>query len=152
MAYYRGDYYRGDYYRGDPFLGALIGKGIGLAARAIGRIGGAARARGITSDRITDVATGAGLGYSAGRGQGISLSPIGSLPGTGLVAPAGGRGKRPKDKASNQPRRMNPLNPRALRRALRRAEGFEKFAARTINGLYKVVDGRRVRTYKKKSK
>jgi hypothetical protein len=27
---------------------------------------------------------------------------------------------------------MNPLNPRALRRALRRAEGFERFARRVI--------------------
>ncbi len=30
-------------------------------------------------------------------------------------------------------RRMNPLNPRALRRALRRAKGFERFARHVIH-------------------
>jgi len=32
-------------------------------------------------------------------------------------------------------RRMNVMNPRALKRALRRAEGFEKIARRTVNAL-----------------
>lgn len=32
-------------------------------------------------------------------------------------------------------RSMNPLNPRALRRGLRRAEGFERIARRTVNAL-----------------
>jgi len=35
MAYYSGDYYMGDYYQGDPFLGALLGKGIGWLAKKI---------------------------------------------------------------------------------------------------------------------
>ena len=35
MAYYQGDYYQGDYYQGDPFLGALLGKGIGWLAKKI---------------------------------------------------------------------------------------------------------------------
>jgi len=35
MAYYQGDYYMGDYYQGDPFLGALLGKGIGWLAKKI---------------------------------------------------------------------------------------------------------------------
>ena len=35
MGYYQGDYYQGDYYQGDPFLGALLGKGIGWLAKKI---------------------------------------------------------------------------------------------------------------------
>jgi len=35
VAYYQGDYYQGDYYQGDPFLGALLGKGIGWLAKKV---------------------------------------------------------------------------------------------------------------------
>lgn len=38
-------------------------------------------------------------------------------------------------------RSMNPLNPKALNRALRRATGFEKFAKRTVNALYRTSTG-----------
>lgn len=34
-------------------------------------------------------------------------------------------------------RSMNPLNPRALRKGLRRAEGFERIARRTVNALHR---------------
>lgn len=155
MAYYRGDYYRGDYYRGDPFLGAVLGRVAGAAGAAIGRAVRAAgrRVSPRTMERIQDIGTGAGLGAGlAGRQRPMELTPIPGVPGAapGKVIPI------PRDRLKDIPkgprRRINPLNPRALRRALRRAEGFEKFAARTINGLYKVVDGRRVRTYKKRSK
>lgn len=33
--YYMGDYYQGDYYQGDPFLGGLIGMGVGWLAKKI---------------------------------------------------------------------------------------------------------------------
>ncbi len=148
MGYYRGDYYRGDYYRGDPFLGALAGAAIGkiggAIGRGIGRLAGRVSPR--TVQRVTDIGGGLGAGFAAGRGQPISLAPIsmpGAGPGTAIVV-------REKDKDGKRSRRMNPLNPRALRRALRRAEGFEKFAARTVNSLYRVIDGRKVRTFKKK--
>lgn len=152
MGYYRGDYYRGDYYRGDPFLGAIAGRVLGAAGAAVGRAIRAAgrRVSPRTMERIQDIGTGAGLGAGlAGRRERMELSPIGTTaaPGVAVV---------PRDKLKDLPkgprRRLNPLNPKALRRALRRAEGFEKFAARTVNGLYKVIDGRRVRTYKKRSK
>lgn len=155
MAYYRGDYYRGDYYRGDPFLGALIGAGVKKAAGFIGsRIGRAAgRIPPALVQRATDIGGGAAAGFAAGRGRGMpELMPIGPIS----LAPMPGGAVAPRDplKAMGKGgrRRINPLNPKALRRALRRAEGFEKFAARTVNSLYKVIDGRRVRTYKKKSK
>lgn len=149
MGYYRGDYYRGDrgggnYYRGDPFLGGIIagaaGKLIGRAGAAIGRaVGRGRRAVGpVLRDAAPSVVSGV-AGYTIGQ-----LPQLGPLP--DLDVNKRGRGKLDPKKY----RRMNPLNPKALRRALRRAEGFEKFAKRTVNALYKTVDGRRVRTYRKK--
>jgi len=149
VPYYRGDggnYYRGDYYKGDPFLGALaagfIGKGVKKAAGWVGsRVGRAAGSR--TTQVVMDQLPGVGVGIGIGRGLAPGMPPLPSMapPGTSMV-PFFGKKKY---------RKMNPLNPRALRRALRRAEGFEKFAKKTVNALYKTVDGRRVRTYKKKA-
>lgn len=136
MPYYRGDYYKGDggnYYRGDPFIGGLVagavGKLAGKAAAAVGRAVGRG-GRQIVRDLAPSSAAGA-IGVALGQRMG---------PGTGVV----------KYVPQKKYRRMNPLNPRALKRALRRAEGFEKFAKDTINGLYRVIDGRRVRTFKKR--
>lgn len=130
MPYYRGD---GNYYRGDPFLGALVGGLVGKAAKwAVGRIGGGAAKR-----RVSNLP---GIGAVTG-----SLIPtIPSIPtpfGTinpGNIFPGGEPFITPSGKRY---RRMNPLNPKALRRALRRAEGFEKFARRTVNALYKTSPG-----------
>lgn len=158
MGYYqRGDYYRGDYYRGDPFLGGLIGS----AAARLG-IGGAVAKAGkwlvgkITPKVVKTAAGVAGAGATAitiagalpqgtgGSRMPVNIGPLGIDPGSAL--PGGqplftwGRKKY---------RRMNPLNPRALKRALRRAEGFEKFAKRTVNALYKTSDGRRTKKFKK---
>jgi hypothetical protein len=38
--------------------------------------------------------------------------------------------------SSTTRRRMNPLNPRALRRALRRAQGFARFARKTMHFVH----------------
>lgn len=148
MSYYRGDYHRGDYYRGDPFIGALVAgvggklvkKGAGWVGRKLGGAG-AAIGRGVamTPPILRDAAgstIGGAVGYGIGRLP--TLSPSEGLP-FGL----GGKKKY---------RKMNPLNPRALRRALRRAEGFEKFAKRTVNALYRNVDGRRTRSFKKRTR
>jgi hypothetical protein len=158
VSYYRGDYYRGDYYRGDPFLGALAGAAArkvgGLALRALRGTGAKTVGGGLAR-----VATGAAAAVPIvqaagslipGRATGqmpISLGPIGIDP---MAALPGGRPLFAFGKAKR--RKMNPLNPKALRRALRRSEGFEKFAARTVNSLYKVIDGRKVRTFKRKAK
>ncbi len=158
MAYYRGDYYRGDYYRGDPFLGALAGAAIkkagGWALRQLGRTGaktvggGLARVAG-AAGTVAAVAPIVQMALPQ-RGTGmapINLGPLGIDPGSALP------GGRPfLTYGQKRRRRINPLNPKALRRALRRTEGFEKFAARTVNSLYKVIDGRKVRTYKRKAK
>jgi hypothetical protein len=155
VGYYRGDggnYYRGDYYRGDPFLGAILG---GVARKVAGKVArwAVGRSAGARGTRVVmDQLPGVGVGIGIGRGFGPPNMPaLPALP--GMPALPGGKEPRgtPKDFRPNRARRMNPLNPRALRRALRRAEGFEKFAKKTVNALYKTVDGRRVRTYKKKS-
>ncbi len=138
MGYYRGDYYRGDggnYYRGDPFLGGLIAKVVPKVATWVGgRLGGSK----------TRKAVGAALGVAvasklpgmtppilqSGGQAPINIGPLGINPGAALPGgePLFTWGKK-------KYRRMNPLNPRALKRALRRAEGFEKFARRTVNAL-----------------
>lgn len=133
MPYYRGDYYRGDYYRGDPFLGALAGlagRAVGkLAKKAVGWVGRQATSRvgrmgvPILRDAASSTVAGA-VGYTMGRREAEGYSEIGQIPRLGS---GGGAPKRY--------RRMNPLNPKALRRALRRAEGFEKFARKTVSGL-----------------
>jgi hypothetical protein len=43
--------------------------------------------------------------------------------------------KGPKGSYCVKNRKMNPLNPRALKRALRRSEDFEGIARRTVNAL-----------------
>lgn len=138
MPYYgaRGDYYRGDYYRGDPFLGALAGA---VGGKVLGRVGAAVggAVRRIVGSRVGR----ATLEQAPGVGAGIALTQLaqrtgmqmpmmpggGAAPGTELTFPGVGQKKKY--------RKMNPLNPRALRRALRRAEGFEKFARKTVSGL-----------------
>jgi len=158
MGYYqRGDYYRGDYYRGDPFIGALIGRAAGalgvgkIAAKAgrwlAGKItpGAVKTAAGVAGAGATAITIGSALpSMGGGRNMPVNIGPLGIDPGSAL--PGGqplftwGRKKY---------RRMNPLNPRALKRALRRAEGFEKFARRTVNALYKTSDGTRRKRFKK---
>lgn len=150
MGYYRGDgnnYYRGDYYRGDPFLGGLIAGAVGkLAGKAAGwvgrKIGGRAGA----------AAAGAAVGTAlvpTQSGMPINLGPIGIDP-RGILP--GGRPFTTFGAQTKKRRRINPLNPKALRRALRRAEGFEKFSQRTVNAMYRVIDGKKVRTFKRRTK
>lgn len=153
MPYARGDYVRGrgargDYVRGDPFIGGLVAGVAGkLAKKAIGWVARRTMSRGTTA------AAGAAVGSMlTPRTQGtmpIQLGPIGIDPRS--LGPGGEPGFS-WGKPSKTRRRINPLNPKALRRALRRAEGFEKFAQRTVNSLYRVIDGRRVRTFKKRTR
>lgn len=163
MSYYRGDggnYYRGDYYKGDPFLGALaagvIGKGVRKAAGWVGsRIGRVAGSRGtqVVMDQLPGVGVGIGIGRGFGQGSNLPALPP-QMPGGPIIRIPGMQGGKKVARYTKDGkliRTMNPLNPKALRRALRRAESFEMFAKKTVNALYKTVDGRRVRTYKKKA-
>jgi len=69
MAYYQGDYYQGDYYQGDPFLGALLGKGIGWLAKKIFK-------RKISPEAMTQVGT--RMTTTIGRGAGTGLAIAGA--------------------------------------------------------------------------
>lgn len=151
--YYRGDYYgrgRGDYYRGDPFLGALAPIAGGLIKKGITALVNRAGARGATG---AAAAIGAGAAIGAARrltssGGGIGLPQLGSahrvpmainpraiLPGG---APFIGAAEIPrgyhlaKDGSGRlvRNRRMNVTNPVALRRAIRRQDGFVQLAKR----------------------
>jgi len=146
MSYYgAGDYYQaGDYYRAGDHYGAYaaggifsaIGKGLkGLAGGVAGFLTGG------PGGAIKGAAGGLGLIPSYGRPV-IGPTNPGAMtlpePGiTGIVhrlAPGGktGLGRLKKDGSFTDRRRprMNPLNPRALQRALRREAGFLKFARR----------------------
>ena len=144
-----GYYARGDYYRGDPFIGALIGgaaKSLGLGkvvSKAASWIGSKISPSSVKKATTAVATIGAGAAaipvlrnvLPAAMPQSmppINIGPLGVSPGN--VLPGGEPlftwGKRKR-------RKMNPLNPKALKRAVRRAEGFEKFAKSTVNALYK---------------
>lgn len=131
-----GDYYRGargDYYQGDPFFG-LIARGLGAVAKtALGAVGLKRIA-----PTIIKVAGGVGAGAagSALATRALRPPPPGMKPRKGLkgmiqrALPGGETGYF-------KTRRMNPANPKALRRALRRVSGFAKLAQRAKRDIAK---------------
>jgi hypothetical protein len=154
MSYYQGDY-RGDWYggaQGDPFLGSLFGlaargikgiigkirgpgagaivksfPGVGAIERVGSKVGGIIRAHPVLS--------GAGAaGVIAAVGAGAERMIAG--PGMGARGPKGFHACKSKHGCKSgawvRNRRMNPCNPRALRRAIRRAHSFEKLARHVI--------------------
>jgi hypothetical protein len=153
MAYYMGDYYgpggyyAGDYYRGDPGIFGKIGGFFRGVARGVGRVAG--RVAGIAG-RVGRVAVGAaggplGLGLAALPVPGTRTLPTlarrawpvvrdigkGIVTGVGASEIAKSIDLWPFGHKKRRRRRMNPANPRALRRALRRVSGFGKLARRT---------------------
>lgn len=145
---------------GDPFFG-ILGRALGaigkLAGRALG-IGGRA-APAATTTAVARVArtapivrpAGGPLGSSGTLGRvlgsiatgGLAAGALGGLLGGGAemvtrgVAGFLGPGEAPRR------RRMNPLNPKALRRATRRLSSFNKFAVKTQKELAKLAPPRR---------
>jgi len=130
-------------------IGGIIGGPVGMAIGAAGGGGGGGTAvmkpsPGIYGGAITfPGGTGLQLGYQPGAvipGQGRLPPYTAAGPG---VLPGGGRGGSmvpsgyhyAKDGSGRlvRNRRMNVANPKALRRAMRRAQGFEKLARRSIN-------------------
>ena len=119
---------------GDPFLGGLL-RAIGGGLRRLAPIG--LRALGLTVPSIPRAPMGHGSsgipqppvfnvpgrrpGGGVGQGTIVISPPGGFIPPSGAGGVATGMRRR---------RRMNPLNPRALRRSLRRVEGFRRFALR----------------------
>jgi hypothetical protein len=141
-------YYMGDYY-GDPFwgfLGRLAKTGLSLATGLGGprKVAGAAMPGGAIVKR----AGGAIMTAGAAAGRMIVKHPVLSAAGAagalgvgaGAIAEREMRGGvRPKGFHLNKHgklvrnRRMNPCNPRALRRAIRRATRFTRLAMHTIH-------------------
>jgi hypothetical protein len=143
MSYYM----QGDYYRGDPFFGALVGLAKRVGGSLLGRIGGGVRPGGAMAQ----------LPAIAGRaGKLVKAHPVLSAAGAagaiigarGVGKMVGGRhchrgthiSKRTGKEVCN--RRMNVCNPRALRRSIRRAQGFVKLAMRTIHLVHPKKKGR----------
>ena len=142
-------YYRGDYYRGDPGFLSFLGKGLKIAGGFIPGVGGlissageaiAARESGKATTAIVKASEKGVLGrVTAGAKQVIAKHPVLTAAGAaGAIATAGvvagrrmGRGGGGMG-GGRKHRRMNPCNPRALRRAIRRAYSFEKLAMRVL--------------------
>jgi len=139
-------YYSGDYYRGDPGFFSVLG---GLAKKAVGFIPGVGPtlAQGIetlTAKRAgtaivkaseTGVLKRMGAGAKAVIAKHPTLSAAGAAGAIGVAAGAGGaalRARMARGGGMHKRRRMNPCNVRALRRAIRRAHGFEKIAKRVM--------------------
>lgn len=160
MGYYgAGDYYAGDYYAGDPGLFGFIGKGL---KKAVGAAAGVARL-GFSATPLGQalVATGAMaptiasprmpmpvLSHSDPRVRGggrtalqVRQMPPTMVPSPGVVGavqralPGGATGFQYRKRRS-----MNYTNPKALRRAMRRTDGFVKVARRALKGSkYQIV-------------
>jgi starvation-inducible outer membrane lipoprotein len=167
MPYYMGDYYAGDYYGGDPFWGALarlggslIGKvfrrggrrvaplalpvAAGVASTAIEKIGSAAGGmvrrgtQAIIKHPVISAAAAAGVvGAIAGREEGMMGMTPHAMKGFHMSKFRKGH---PQRMVHN--RHMRVTNPKALRRALRRAHGFAKLAMRTIHLVHPQKKGK----------
>ncbi len=149
MPYYQGDFYRnprGDFYRGDPgffsflsgigksLVGAIPGVGPAIAGlipsgeRAIVKSAGAPAAAGLAK-RL------GGAGMRAIKGHPV-LSAAGAAGLVGGVGALAGAKLEKHLMRGKKHRRMRVTNPRALRRAIRRATGFTKLAMRTIHLIH----------------
>lgn len=144
MGYYMGDY-RGDYYGlsrqafGDPGFLSFF-KGVG---KVIGRLSGLGGGGGATKviqlpgpavmGRVPQIARTTRAIVKRGVGI-VKKHPVLTAAGAaGAIGAATGAGAEALMGAGRRKgRRMNPYNPRALRRALRRAHAFSKMALRIV--------------------
>jgi hypothetical protein len=156
----RGDFYRGA--RGDPglfsFLGGIASKILpiaapiiggalggpvgaalgGLAGGLVGGMGGGTGAAASTSPGTTALtllpSARSLIPFTAGAAAGTLVTRGAQAAGSFLARKAGKamRGRFGIPGFHRRHRRLNPLNPKALRRALRRAKGFEHFARQVL--------------------
>jgi len=137
-----GYYMAGDYYMAGGFLGDIFRKAISVA-KVIPGIGGVAGAiegvlyPGTQQPAIIRTPT----GTPPMRGMGGPLPTLEPVPGIkgGLerLVPGGATGYEIVLPAKK--RRMNIANPKALRRAIRREQGFVKLAKRALKGTGHMV-------------
>jgi len=113
-----------------PILGGIVGGPIGAVVAG----GSAVATRVATAPPIAPPAGSIGGAISFPGGVSISGALVPGLP--GAIAAGGQPAGFHLDKATRsrwvRNRRMNVANPRALRKAMRRVQGFEKLAKRTI--------------------
>lgn len=142
-------YYMGDYYQGDPGFFSFLG---GLAKKAVGLIPGVGPGLSAVIPSGTKAAAGMrGVAMTAIRRgseqiikhpvlSGAAAAGAVALGGMGVGAALSGhrKGHCRKTHISRKTgrevcnRRMNPCNPKALRRAIRRARGFEHLAMKVL--------------------
>ena len=158
----RGDYLGGGYQRGDPGLFGFLGSALkkvggfvlgGGVAGALGRrvLGGGSSGPVIVNGQMAPQLPPPGsIGGPAGfqeaqkvpgiLGVGQRMIPGGE---SGYVCPPGTRGYHLAKDGSGRMvknRTMNVANPKALRRAIRREQGFVKLAQRSLKGTgYKIA-------------
>jgi len=123
-----GYYMRGDYYHSGD-IWSTIGSGIKGAVSGVtgfvtgGPIGAVAGLAGAFGPKKPPASGGISIPTFKG------LNPFGGKP----LRFGGKKGPRPKKGEPGwRPRRMHVTNPKALRRAIRRAQGFEKLAMKVL--------------------
>lgn len=137
----------GDYYSGDPgFFSTLgsIAKGVFGAVTGLGSLGGQKAApkalpaaAGVASTAIAKIApVVSGLKTTALKHPVLTGAGAAGVVGLAGAGVGSALTKRAMTKGLRKHRRMRVTNPKALRRALRRAYGFERLAMRTIRLLH----------------
>ncbi len=122
-------------------VGASIGAGIGGATSPKKGVQMKPQFPGIMTGGVSfPGGTSIGMGYQPGTmvpGQGplppFAPGGVGQAGRGGTLMPSGYHYAKDGSYRLVRNRRMNVANPRALRRAMRRAQGFEKLAKRAIN-------------------
>lgn len=129
MGYYQGDYYRGDYYQGSPL--ALIGGALKLGSKLLkpaAKLGKKAVAAG----KALLSKPGVKKAVTVGTGVGITVPTVVSIGSKKSVDEAKAMAAGGEMLMPRRSRRMNVTNPKALRRAIRRARGFAKLARKVL--------------------
>jgi hypothetical protein len=159
MGYYEGDYYAGA--QGDPFWGALLGIGKKLGGMLLGGVRGGG-GRTASTGTLATLAEKGGAIVRAGKGMIIKHPVLSAAGAAGALGALGGAGARSMMGPGGQMRgfhhckskhgcksgewvrnrHMNPCNPRALRRAIRRATRFTHLAMKTIHLVHPKKKGR----------
>ena len=141
MSYYMGDYYMrgrsGGRAMGDPGFFSFLG---GLAKKAVGFIPGVGPIASSVLEGITAKTPKMLRGAGSAAIDIAKKHPVMTAAGAaGIVGAAGGAtlmhhpGARRMGVAGGRHKRMRVTNPKALRRAIRRTQGFAKLAMRTIH-------------------
>ena len=130
-------YYSGDFYSGDPGFFSFLGKiGSGIASVFPGgsKVASMVRLGGKVGSAATS-ATSMLRGGARGAAKHPVLSAAGAAGAVGMMgagASVMGR-KGARVPGMRRHHRMRVTNPKALRRAIRRTQGFAKLAMRTIH-------------------